>query len=127
MTNPMIGSTPYAAYCRPKLSDLLETLGLGAVYKRARGQYLYAEGENGEDIEVLDLVGGFGAGLLGHNNRELKDLVRSSLDDDVLSWRRVRSVARPESSPKRSTVLCLARESTCVTSLTAVRRRSRQR
>jgi len=82
-TNPMIGSTPYAVNCRPKLSDLLETLGLDVVYTKARGQYLYARGEDGEETEVLDLVGGFGAGLLGHNNRELKDLVKASLDDDV--------------------------------------------
>lgn len=83
MTDPWIGPTDYAAYCRPKLSDLLESLGLNVAYTKARGAYLYMQGDDGADIPVLDLVGGFGAALLGHNNAELKELITSRLDEDV--------------------------------------------
>ncbi|UCC74382.1 MAG: aminotransferase class III-fold pyridoxal phosphate-dependent enzyme, partial [Gemmatimonadota bacterium] len=83
MTDPWTGSTSYAAFCRPKLADLLESLGLNVGFCRARGAYLYRNDEEGNEVEVLDLVGGFGAGLLGHNNPELKELLKSQLDEDV--------------------------------------------
>ncbi|UCC72546.1 MAG: aminotransferase class III-fold pyridoxal phosphate-dependent enzyme [Gemmatimonadota bacterium] len=82
-TDPWTGSTSYAAFCRPKLADLLESLGLNVGFCRARGVYLYRSDEEGQEVEVLDLVGGFGASLLGHNNSELKELLKSQLDADV--------------------------------------------
>ena len=83
-TDPWIGSTTYAACCRPKLSDLLQSLGLDAAYTKASGAYLYRSGDDGAGTRVLDLVGGFGAGLLGHNNSELKELLKEQLDADKL-------------------------------------------
>ncbi|HEX9727015.1 MAG TPA: aminotransferase class III-fold pyridoxal phosphate-dependent enzyme [Gemmatimonadales bacterium] len=83
MTDPWIGRTEYAASCRPKLADLLESLGLDVVYTRARGAYLYREGADGTERRVLDLVGGFGAGLLGHNHPELTQLLKDKLDAGV--------------------------------------------
>ena len=83
MTDPWIGSTSYAAYCRPKLSDLLESLGLNVAFTKAKGAYLYREDNEGNEVRILDLVGGFGASLLGHNNEELKDLLKAQLDADV--------------------------------------------
>lgn len=83
MTDPWIGSTAYAACCRPKLSDLLQSLGLDAAYTKASGAYLYRSGDDGAGTRVLDLVGGFGAGLLGHNNSELKELLKERLDADT--------------------------------------------
>ena len=83
MKNSTNCSRKYAEYCRPKLSGLLESLQLDVVYSKARGQYLYSSNENGEEIKVLDLVGGFGASLLGHNNDELKDLIKSRLEADI--------------------------------------------
>jgi acetylornithine/succinyldiaminopimelate/putrescine aminotransferase len=61
----------------------LESLGLNVAFTKGQGAYLYLENDDGNEIRVLDLVGGFGAGLLGHNNRELKDLLKSQLDADV--------------------------------------------
>jgi acetylornithine/succinyldiaminopimelate/putrescine aminotransferase/predicted amino acid dehydrogenase len=75
--------TEYAAGCRPKLAELLECLGLDVTYTRARGAYLYRAGPAGQEIPVLDLVGGFGAGLLGHNNPELREVLKSALDAEV--------------------------------------------
>ncbi|MBT5100280.1 MAG: aminotransferase class III-fold pyridoxal phosphate-dependent enzyme, partial [Planctomycetes bacterium] len=36
---------------------------------------------DGKTIEVLDLLGGFGAGLLGHHHPELVEIARANLDD----------------------------------------------
>lgn len=75
--------TEYAAYCRPKLADLLGSLGLDVTFTRARGVHLYRDNGDRTETEVLDLVGGFGAGLFGHNNPELKALLKAQLDADV--------------------------------------------
>jgi len=54
---------PYRANCKPKLAELLQSLGMDQTFARAQGNYLY----DSEDRAYLDLVGGFGAALLGHN------------------------------------------------------------
>jgi acetylornithine/succinyldiaminopimelate/putrescine aminotransferase/predicted amino acid dehydrogenase len=83
MSDPWIGTTDYAACCRPKLADLLETLRLHVDYVRARGSWLHRLDQDGCEVPVLDLVGGFGAGLLGHNHPELKATLAAALNDDV--------------------------------------------
>ena len=60
----------YQYYCRPKLVSLLQALNLDVVYDRAEGDYLWQKQQN-QQIKVLDLVGGYGANLLGHHHREL--------------------------------------------------------
>lgn len=74
---------PYANYCRPKLADLLGCLELDVEYIRASGAYLYRAGSDGQDEPILDLVGGFGAALFGHNNEELKACIRDQLERNV--------------------------------------------
>jgi acetylornithine/succinyldiaminopimelate/putrescine aminotransferase/predicted amino acid dehydrogenase len=60
----------YGHFCRPGLITLLEAVGLDAVYERGEGDYLFQR--KGTDlIKVLDLVGGFGANLFGHNHPEI--------------------------------------------------------
>jgi acetylornithine/succinyldiaminopimelate/putrescine aminotransferase/predicted amino acid dehydrogenase len=78
-----LGATPYAAYCRPKLSALLASVGLDVAYTEARGAYLYRDDPFMGRVPVLDLVSGFGAGLLGHNNPELKACLKAQLDANV--------------------------------------------
>ena len=66
----------YKNYCKPKLADLLSSLGLDIAYTRASGNYLYYENRTPDgmkEIPVLDLVGGFGACLFGHNHPEIKN------------------------------------------------------
>ena len=75
------GDTTYAAWCRPKLADLLRAVGLDVEYTRASGAHLYRM-VDGREAEVLDLVGGFGAGLFGHNHPALKAVLREHLDRD---------------------------------------------
>jgi acetylornithine/succinyldiaminopimelate/putrescine aminotransferase/predicted amino acid dehydrogenase len=60
----------YGQNCRPALARFLYAIGLDAVYEQASGDRLWRR-KGGELIEVLDLVGGFGANLFGHHHPEL--------------------------------------------------------
>jgi acetylornithine/succinyldiaminopimelate/putrescine aminotransferase/predicted amino acid dehydrogenase len=73
----------YARGCRPRLAELLECLSLDVTYTRAQGAHLHHTDSDGTDVRVLDLVGGFGACLLGHNPPELRELVKAQLDSEV--------------------------------------------
>jgi acetylornithine/succinyldiaminopimelate/putrescine aminotransferase/predicted amino acid dehydrogenase len=66
-SKPMPADSDYREYCRPKLADLLRALRLDREYVRASGTRL----TDREGREVLDLIGGFGAAVLGHNPPEL--------------------------------------------------------
>jgi acetylornithine/succinyldiaminopimelate/putrescine aminotransferase/predicted amino acid dehydrogenase len=55
---------------KPQLCQLLDLLRIGVVFERAQGDYLYHR-RDGEEIGVLDLVGGYGSLLLGHHHPEL--------------------------------------------------------
>jgi len=60
----------YSKYSRPGLSKLLKTLKMQQCYTRAQGNNLYYT-KAGSEIEVLDVLGGFGACILGHNHEVL--------------------------------------------------------
>jgi acetylornithine/succinyldiaminopimelate/putrescine aminotransferase/predicted amino acid dehydrogenase len=65
-----IEDVSYERNCRPELARSLRALGLDAVYERALGDRLWRR-LNGGLVEVLDLVGGFGANLFGHYHPDL--------------------------------------------------------
>ena len=65
---------------KPSVEACLHAAGLDMEYTRGEGDYLYYLDEHGEEVEVLDLVGGYGASLFGHNNPRLVDVVRGLLD-----------------------------------------------
>src|SRR5450432_2759528 len=69
----------YGEHCRPKLASLLEALGLDADFRSASGCFL----TDGEGRVITDLVGGFGAALLGHNPPELKRLAIELFESDT--------------------------------------------
>ncbi|MBI3554967.1 MAG: aminotransferase class III-fold pyridoxal phosphate-dependent enzyme [Deltaproteobacteria bacterium] len=80
--DPELLGDQYAQYVRPQVAKLLKLLKLDLVYVGAEGDQLqYADGESTHD--VIDLLGGYGSTLLGHNNAELIDAVKSSLDARV--------------------------------------------
>ena len=56
---------------KPGLRNLLAAIGLDVTFERAVGDLLYYRDDEGQEIEVLDLVGGYGTLLLGHNHPEL--------------------------------------------------------
>jgi acetylornithine/succinyldiaminopimelate/putrescine aminotransferase/predicted amino acid dehydrogenase len=73
----------YGAHCRPKVAELLTALGLDARYVRASGTTMHRALADGGTTPVLDLVGGFGTGLLGHNHPELKACIARQLEADT--------------------------------------------
>jgi acetylornithine/succinyldiaminopimelate/putrescine aminotransferase len=64
----MNGFQAFGTLVRPKLAELLDLLHLDVVFERAAGCYLWPQGSA---EPVLDLVGGYGSLLLGHNHPEL--------------------------------------------------------
>jgi len=109
-------SARYASFCRPKLVDLLKSLRLDVTCERASGSYVfYRETETDSELTaVLDLVSGFGACLLGHNNPELKMALLEQLGQDapMLAQSTVRAGAAwlaaqlNQLIPARGTYLC---------------------
>ncbi|MDC9594858.1 aminotransferase class III-fold pyridoxal phosphate-dependent enzyme [Xenorhabdus sp. IM139775] len=73
----------YATFCKPQLTRALISLGLNRTYHRAAGDFLYYQDENGEEIPVLDLLGGYGATLLGHNSPMIREKIKRYLDEET--------------------------------------------
>src|ERR1051326_3186280 len=70
----------YGRFCRPNLVQLLEAMGVEAPYERAEGDFLW-QNRDGRLVKVLDLVGGYGALLFGHNHPELVNELQRALCD----------------------------------------------
>ena len=87
----------YRTLCKPKTADLLEALGLNVSFRRAAGNYAFYEREGDlHETAVLDLVGGFGACLFGHNNPEIREHLIGLLLDDRPAF--VQGASRPEAA-----------------------------
>ncbi len=83
MRPPPILESDYARHSRPLLARLLHACRLDKVYHRALGNRMWTTDASGNEVEVLDMVGGFGVGLLGHNHPKLVEVVRRALDEGV--------------------------------------------
>lgn len=70
----------YERFVKPRLAKTLRAIGLDVSFERAVGNYIYYRDEQGEEREVLDFLGGYGATLLGHNPSEVIDAARAMLD-----------------------------------------------
>ncbi|MBD2815200.1 aminotransferase class III-fold pyridoxal phosphate-dependent enzyme [Xenorhabdus sp. Flor] len=73
----------YATFCKPQLTQALISLGLNRTYHRAAGNFLYYKDENDKEIPVLDLLGGYGATLLGHNSPFIREKIKCYLDEET--------------------------------------------
>lgn len=73
------GSDAFARHVRPRLMERLRAIGLDVEYHRGEGDRLFHRDAAGNEVEVLDLVGGFGAGLLGHNHPAIVGRAREIL------------------------------------------------
>src|SRR6185312_14058367 len=72
----------YAQHTRPLAAELLQMLGLDKQYTRARGDHLFYR-EQGREIKVLDLAGGYGSLILGHNHPELRRVAIDQLRQEM--------------------------------------------
>ena len=68
-------------YSDPRLATLLEALKIDVHFERGEKDFLYYR-KDGKMESVLDLVGGFGAGILGHSHGEVKKAIQDFLDSD---------------------------------------------
>lgn len=58
----------YRQFVKPRLAESLAVMGLDVIYHRAKGHHVYAHDESGREIEILDMIGGNGSLLFGHNH-----------------------------------------------------------
>lgn len=64
----------YEAFCKPKMTQMLDSLGLALNYTKAQGNILTTD----DNQAVIDFVSGFGSAILGHNHPELiNDLIQN--------------------------------------------------
>ena len=73
----------YQTYVKTHLSNLMATLGLDIHYTRAQGDYLYYRDAQGDEVPVLDLLGGYGSLIFGHNHPQLIAETKRLLDAQV--------------------------------------------
>ncbi len=78
----------FARHARPEMARLLRSLNLEVSYRAGQGDYLLVDaptgaGQRTTGDRVLDLVGGAGASLFGHNHPALVEVARQSLDDQI--------------------------------------------
>jgi acetylornithine/succinyldiaminopimelate/putrescine aminotransferase/acyl-coenzyme A synthetase/AMP-(fatty) acid ligase/predicted amino acid dehydrogenase len=66
-------------YSDPRMAGLLETLKMDVRFEKGEKDFLFYN-NNGTEEKVLDLVGGFGAGLLGHGQPEIKKTLQQFLN-----------------------------------------------
>lgn len=60
----------------PQMLGFLAQLGIDVEFIRAEGDTLFYRDGAGEDVPVLDVAGGYGALILGHNHPEIVDAAR---------------------------------------------------
>lgn len=74
------GALDWATMLRPRLSKLLRAAGLDVVFHRGAGDHLFTIDLAGPaETAVLDLAGGFGTTLLGHNHPTLVAALHGAL------------------------------------------------
>ncbi|RKT53857.1 aminotransferase class III-fold pyridoxal phosphate-dependent enzyme [Saccharothrix australiensis] len=71
------------SYAEAFLTGVLSGFGMDVDYVRAEKDTLYHLDDSGAEAPVLDLVGGWGSTLLGHNNREIVAHAKALLDADA--------------------------------------------
>ena len=90
----MNGSEAYRTLTRPKLAEVLQLVHLDVTFERASGCHLWPEGW---DRPVLDLVGGYGTLLFGHNH---PDLVNAAVDHQTLATRIHQLIEQHHAAPQ---------------------------
>jgi acetylornithine/succinyldiaminopimelate/putrescine aminotransferase/predicted amino acid dehydrogenase len=70
----------FTDYVQPRMGRVFTALGLDVEYERAEGNTMYHRDERGEPVPVLDLMGGYGSLILGHNHPELVAHAKALLD-----------------------------------------------
>src|SRR5690606_2795401 len=70
----------FTEYVQPRMGRVFTALGLDVEYERAEGNTMYHRDERGELVPVLDLMGGYGSLILGHNHPGIVAHAKALLD-----------------------------------------------
>lgn len=76
-------SQAFKHYLKPRLYEMLHSVKIDVQYHKAEGNYLYYFDATQSEIKVLDLLGGYGANLLGHNHPRLVKTAISALQQKL--------------------------------------------
>ncbi len=74
----------YTKYCRPALGELLSLVRLDKHYERGTGDELFFTDDAGAERKVLDFLGGYGAGILGHHHPRISGVAVEMLQKGVV-------------------------------------------
>ena len=72
-------SQDYIDFCRPYLGKLLKAIRMDVDFYRGDSNNLFYKKNTGNDVKVLDLLGGFGTGLFGHHHPRLTQVLSGCL------------------------------------------------
>lgn len=76
-------SKTYAQFCKPGLQGLMSLLKLDVVYTEGRREFLRGADAAGRPLEIIDMLGGYGSAILGHNPPEIRAVLKKALDDEI--------------------------------------------
>lgn len=68
---------------KPGLRNFLQAVGLDITYHRAQGDLLYYRRDGHSEVEILDLVGGYGALALGHRHPQIIEAITKFLSSGM--------------------------------------------
>lgn len=77
-------SDPFTRHVNPYVGEMLHALKMDYVYHRSQKDSLFSY-QDQREVEILDMTGGYGTNLLGHNNPDVKKAVIDFLDSDRIS------------------------------------------
>ena len=73
----------YFQNAKPRLAEVLSSIGLDVIYKKGEKSYLEYNDADDNPVKILDLLAGYGAGFLGHNHPRLVEIAKECLDQKV--------------------------------------------
>ncbi|MCX4543083.1 aminotransferase class III-fold pyridoxal phosphate-dependent enzyme [Streptomyces sp. NBC_01565] len=79
----MIPEIEESDLAEPYIGGLLVSLGLSVHFSRAEKDSLFYRDDAGREVSVLDLVGGYGSTIVGHNNPDIVGYAKELLDQGV--------------------------------------------
>ncbi len=74
------GSSKYAKYLSPQIGTFLSALKLNYQYEYGVKDTLFTH-ICGREVEVLDVTGGYGSNLLGHNNQQIAEAIYAFISE----------------------------------------------
>lgn len=76
-------TTTPAELAEPFLRNVLGTFGIDVKYSRAKGNTLFRSTEDGAEVPVLDMVGGYGSLIFGHHHPDIVAAAKAHLESET--------------------------------------------